>query len=72
MTGSAPEDAQSAREEARRAAARRRRRAEVFGDVLPESTDDDRDVTSSAPSGAARESATDSWLRSNVPPHHGT
>ena len=43
---------------------RARRRAEVFGDVLPESTADDRD-TGSPGAGA------DEWLRSNVPPHHG-
>ncbi len=43
---------------------RRRRRAEVFGDVLPESTSDDRDPERGEPAG-------DEWLRSNVPPHHG-
>jgi hypothetical protein len=48
---------------------RLRRRAEVFGDVLPESTRDDRDPESSRePSGDA---AVDEWLRINVPPHHG-
>ena len=46
-------------------AERRRRLAEVFGDVLPEQTRDDKagadgDLTS-----------TDDWLRSQVPPHHG-
>jgi hypothetical protein len=48
---------------------RRRRRAEVFGDVLPESTRDDRD-----PDGSQERSsdvAADEWLRNNVPPHHG-
>lgn len=46
-------------------AERRRRRAEVFGDVLPESTRDDRDPDRPGdPTG-------DEWLRSNVPPHHG-
>ena len=45
---------------------RARRRAEVFGDVLPESTSDDRDTGSSSAGGG-----TDEWLRSNVPPHHG-
>jgi hypothetical protein len=48
-------------------AARRRRRAEVFGEVLPESTRDDRDPGGSERSG----DAADEWLRSNVPPHHG-
>ncbi len=45
---------------------RQRRLEEVFGDVLPETTRDER--------GAARpegESASDAWLRSQVPPHHG-
>jgi hypothetical protein len=46
----------------------RRRRAEVFGDVLPESTRDDRDPDGS---GDRSGNATDEWLRSNVPPHHG-
>ena len=45
---------------------RRRRLAEVFGDVLPESTSDDRDTA--APD---EEPASEAWLRSQVPPHHG-
>jgi len=45
-------------------AARTRRLAEVFGDVLPEQTSDDRD-----PDGPQRDS--DAWLRAQVPPHHG-
>jgi hypothetical protein len=44
---------------------RRRRLAAVFGDVLPETTSDERD-----PDPAPDEDA-DSWLRSQVPPHHG-
>jgi hypothetical protein len=52
-----------AAEEARR---RARRRAAVFGDVLPESTRDDRDPQ--APSEAADR---DDELTRNVPPHHG-
>jgi hypothetical protein len=50
------------------AARRARRRARVFGDVLPDSTRDDR------PPGGPEEQATDAgddWLRANVPPHHG-
>lgn len=43
---------------------RRRRLAEVFGDVLPETTRDERD-----PDRAGRGS--DQWLREQVPPHHG-
>jgi hypothetical protein len=44
-------------------AARRRRLAEVFGEVLPETTTDER----STDQGADRES----WYRENRPPHHG-
>jgi hypothetical protein len=48
------------------AEARRRRIAEVFGDVLPDTTDDERDteVPEDRRDG-------DSWLRAQVPPHHG-
>jgi hypothetical protein len=46
---------------------RRRRRAAIFGDVLPETTSDERE-----PSGdPGREGAGDAWLRAQVPPHHG-
>ena len=49
---------------------RRRRLAEVFGDVLPETTGDEREPSEGA--GKARgDSATDRWLKSQVPPHHG-
>ncbi len=44
---------------------RRRRLAAVFGDVLPETTRDERGAT------ARDEDATDVWLRAQVPPHHG-
>ena len=47
---------------------RKRRLAKVFGDVLPDTTSDERDHDAS--SGGA-ESASDSWLKSQVPPHHG-
>lgn len=47
---------------------RRRRLAEIFGDVLPETTSDDRDPA--VPS-AAGEAPGDAWLREQVPPHHG-
>ena len=46
---------------------RRKRLAEVFGDALPETTKDERD-----PAPAEEESATDRWLREQVPPHHGS
>jgi hypothetical protein len=42
---------------------RRRRVAAVFGDVLPDTTADERD-----PEGP---DDGDTWLRSQVPPHHG-
>lgn len=47
---------------------RRKRRAEVFGDSLPEVTRDERDPAEKAEPG---ESASDRWLKSQVPPHHG-
>lgn len=50
--------------EARRAAARRRLLAEVFGDVLPDSTSDDRETDDGS---AAR----DAEMLRDVPPHHG-
>ncbi len=59
---------------------RRRRRAAVFGDVLPESTRDDRaDASERGPGSAADgyggrdggEDLADEWLRREVPPHHG-
>ena len=57
-----PSERQAARDRARRDA----RLAEVFGDVLPESTGDDRDDD------VRRDgSADDAWLRAQVPPHHG-
>ena len=50
-------------------AERRRRLAEVFGDPMPETTSDERE-----PDPRERpddESASDTWLREQVPPHHG-
>ena len=47
------------------AARRRRLRQQVFGDVLPDVTADERDEPSAEGNG------NDDWLRSNVPPHHG-
>ena len=45
---------------------RRRRLAAVFGDVLPETTSDERDERDESGSGSAEE-----WLKRQVPPHHG-
>ncbi|CCF65492.1 hypothetical protein [Nocardia cyriacigeorgica] len=39
--------------------------ARIFGDVLPETTSDERGDERDTPSSA------DDWLRSQVPPHHG-
>jgi len=51
---------------------RRQRLDEVFGDVLPETTTDERDPSETdAADGADDETASDRWLRSQVPPHHG-
>lgn len=45
-------------------AGRRRLRQQVFGDVLPDTTSDERE------DGAGEPVSNDEWLRSNVPPHH--
>lgn len=45
---------------------RQRRLDAIFGDVLPETTSDERD-----PRAPESESAGDAWLRAQVPPHHG-
>jgi hypothetical protein len=47
--------------------AARRRRAKVFGDVLPDSSTDER-----GDGWGERESGSDDWLRGEVPPHHGS
>jgi hypothetical protein len=48
---------------------RRRRLAAIFGDVLPETTSDER--APEAVGEHADEAAGDAWLRAQVPPHHG-
>lgn len=50
-------------------AERARRRAQVFGEVLPDTTTDER---AGADDDAGREGGADEWLRANVPPHHGS
>ncbi|EGD41087.1 hypothetical protein NBCG_04787 [Nocardioidaceae bacterium Broad-1] len=45
---------------------RKQRLARIFGDVLPETTQDEREA-----SAESEESASDRWLKSQVPPHHG-
>ena len=47
---------------------RKRRLAAIFGDVLPDTTSDERDPEAGA---AAGESASEAWLKAQVPPHHG-
>jgi hypothetical protein len=47
--------------------ARRKRLAEVFGDVLPETTSDEREEGGAS----SEEPARDAWYRDQVPPHHG-
>ena len=44
---------------------RKRRLAEVFGDVLPETTSDERETEADATP------SSDAWLKAQVPPHHG-
>lgn len=46
---------------------RRKRLAEVFGDVLPDTTADEREEKGEG----GTEPASDRWLKSQVPPHHG-
>jgi hypothetical protein len=60
-----PDDASSTEETAWQ---RRKRLAAVFGDVLPETTSDERDET---PAATDAESPSDRWLKEQVPPHHG-
>jgi hypothetical protein len=67
----------SPREPSRSEAERRRRRAEVFGDVLPETTADERNETwseggpaGSSASGRGKADPAEEWLRRQVPPHH--
>ena len=50
---------------------RRRRLAEVFGDVLPETTSDEREPDPAETGSVPGEDKTDAWLREQVPPHHG-
>jgi hypothetical protein len=49
---------------------RRRRLAAVFGDVLPETTKDERDPEDTAARRSGEDPA-EAWLKAQVPPHHG-
>jgi hypothetical protein len=46
---------------------RKRRLARIFGDVLPDTTRDEREDERDD-----RTRTADDWLRSQVPPHHGS
>lgn len=54
-------------EVARDAAAKRRRVAEVFGDVVPATTADEREQ----PAAEHRDDRDDERIHREVPPHHG-
>ncbi|MFD3594552.1 hypothetical protein ACFWU5_17665 [Nocardia sp. NPDC058640] len=54
----------AAAQELRRKSAEAARLARIFGEVLPETTGDERGEGS-------RGGDVDEWLRSQVPPHHG-
>ena len=62
-----PDSAEST-DRAAEEAARRRQVAEVFGDVLPDITSDERDPEGD---GGRSGSTRDDWYREQVPPHHG-
>jgi hypothetical protein len=50
---------------------RRRRLAEVFGDVLPDTTSDEREPGAADQATDSGSRSGDRWLREQVPPHHG-
>lgn len=50
---------------------RRRRLQAVFGDVLPETTSDERAQQGERDAVRDGERDGDAWLRAQVPPHHG-
>jgi hypothetical protein len=55
----------------RERAEERRRLAEIFGEVIPEQTADDRAGTDDGLDRRTDEKAQEDWLKSQVPPHHG-
>jgi len=67
VTGDDRPDASSARERAEK----RRRMAEIFGEVLPDQTADDRTGSGEGSDRRTEEKAQEDWLRRQVPPHHG-
>ena len=60
-----------ANDEASRAKRRQRLLSAVFGDVLPEGTDDERPEGWGDRDERRGGSGDDDWLKDQVPPHHG-
>lgn len=58
-------------ERAETAAERRARLDRIFGDVLPETTRDERDPGVRRGAAATEADPGEEWLRAQVPPHHG-
>jgi len=50
---------------------RKRRLAQVFGDVLPDTTADERDPGDPDDTAEGATERGDAWLKEQVPPHHG-
>ncbi|QII00157.1 hypothetical protein BH92_09985 [Rhodococcoides fascians A21d2] len=62
-----PNDNRSAEDEASRARAERARLARIFGEVLPETTGDERN---DGPDAQSSDSQSDEWLKQQRPPHY--
>jgi hypothetical protein len=62
----------SPRERTKQEAQHRRRLAEIFGDVLPDQTTDDAAEAGNGADRRTQEKAQEEWLKSQVPPHHGS
>ncbi|MCZ4519592.1 hypothetical protein O4220_13820 [Rhodococcus ruber] len=62
-----PNDDRSAEDEASRARAERARLARIFGEVLPETTGDERN---DGPDAGSSGSKSDEWLEQQRPPHY--
>lgn len=50
---------------------RKRRLAEIFGEALPDTTSDEREPGERPARSGNAESASERWLKAQVPPHHG-
>ncbi|KAA0927836.1 hypothetical protein [Rhodococcus sp. ANT_H53B] len=62
-----PNDDRSAENDASRARAERARLARIFGEVLPETTGDERSDGAGTESGGT---SSDEWLKQQRPPHY--